>query len=97
MFVDQSLEMDMVDCLMTCSFATGFTLSKVSGFSREHMKLDKTEQVAGCRQVLKIEVVVEQSDTQQLTSLLAGLNGRFPIRYIISPILEQGVISHQLS
>lgn len=91
-FVDKALEMDLVDCLIECDFVSGFTLSNVNGFSREHAKLDQAERVAGCRMMIKAEVIHDTANTQRLLQLLADLNGRFPIRYTITSLLQHGVV-----
>lgn len=90
MMVPGEIRDDVVDCLTACDGISGFNMTTMAGFSKEHSQYDVREQVEGYRQLFKFEVM--HSSTQQ-PSLLAALRpvcSSANIRYWVVPVLEQG-------
>jgi hypothetical protein len=90
LFIDKEMEADVVDCLIQLDGVNGFTVSKSFGFSSESAHLNKAEQVAGGRHMLKVEIIHNSNCAHVALESLAGLNSRNPLRYIITPIIESG-------
>ena len=92
LFIDKEMEADVVDCLMQFDGVSGFTVSTCFGFSRESAHLNKAEQVAGGRHMLKVEVIHNSEYVQAMLQALNALNGRNAIRYTMTPVLDEGHI-----
>ena len=90
LYLDKQLEADLVDSLIGLDCVSGFTLSPVFGFSREHVQLDRDEQVAGSRKQLKVEVIHSSADTDRILCALSALNGYHAPRYIVTALLDEG-------
>ena len=81
---------DLIDLLMGLEQVSGFTLSEVSGFSHEHAQYDIAEQVAGYRQLYRIDVLHNPEQLNVLLQALKGLGTANGIRYWVTPVLEAG-------
>ena len=92
LFIDKEMEADVVDCLIQLDGGSGFTVSTCFGFSRESAHLNKAEQVAGGRHMLKVEVIHNSEYAQGMLQALKALNGRNAIRYTITPVFDEGHI-----
>ena len=90
MMVPGEIRDDVIDSLSGCAEISGFNMTTMAGFSREHSQYDLREQVEGYRKFFKFEVM--HAHTQQAT-LLAALRpacSSANIRFWIVPVLEQG-------
>lgn len=87
---DEASKDDLVDLLMSTEEVSGFTMSNVSGFSREHSQYDVAEQVAGYRQLFRIDVLHQAQQLNVLLQALKGLGTANAIRYWVTPILDSG-------
>ena len=92
LFIDKEMEANVVDCLIQFDGVSGFTVSTCFGFSRESVHLNKAEQVAGGRHMLKVEVIHSSEHAQGMLQSLKALNGRNAIRYAITPVFDEGHI-----
>lgn len=93
LFIEKQLEPDAIDCLIGLPEVSGFTLSQVQGFSREHAQFDQAEQVAGSRSLLKLEILHQPEHTAVILDALKALNGRHPPRYWLVPVLAEGHVA----
>lgn len=81
---------DVVDCLFSLSFISGFGHSKISGHSREHGAFNLQEQVAGSRAMIRFEVLHAVTDQQALMSALTPVCTTAGARYWVTPVTQQG-------
>lgn len=90
MMVPSDIRDDVVDCLMACAGISGFNMTTMAGYSKEHSQYDLREQVEGHRQFFKFEVMHPQPQQTELMSALRPACASANIRYWIVPVLEQG-------
>lgn len=90
--VPNMLKDDLVDSLMTHNDLSGFSLSKIQGFSRAHSHFNLQEQVEGYRDFYRFEVLHQAEDTEVLCDLLSSISAQQNIRYWILPLLDSGVL-----
>lgn len=90
--VPQALKDSVVDALMEQTFLSGFSLSKVQGFSQAHSHYNVTEQVSGYRDFYRFEITHEAQVSSSLIELLAVRSAAKNIRYWVLPIVESGVV-----
>lgn len=81
---------DVVDCLMGCEDVSGFNMTTMSGYSKEHSQYDLREQVEGYRQFFKFEVMHSRAQQGELLSALRPVCASANIRYWVVPVLDQG-------
>lgn len=80
----------MVDALMMSEAVSGFTMSAVDGFSRQHSRYDVAEQVAGYRRMCRVEIRQNAEDQPELLATLARAAGSERIQYWVTPLLCAG-------
>lgn len=90
MMVPSDIRDDVVDCLMGCASISGFNMTTMAGYSKEHSQYDLREQVEGYRQFFKFEVMHLRAQHTELLSVLRHTCAAANIRYWIVPVLEQG-------
>lgn len=88
--VDEASRDDVIDLLMTMDDISGFTLSTVNGFSREHSQYDIAEQVAGYRQLFRIDILHDVHQCEGLLTGMRDLKAASSIRYWVTPVIETG-------
>jgi len=93
LFIDKAIEADVVDCLMLLEDISGFTVSQCFGYSHSHSQFNIAEQVAGGRQLLKVEVLHSDKQTQSILSALKSTHSRSRIRYMLTPVSACGYIT----
>ncbi|GLX84095.1 hypothetical protein tloyanaT_03470 [Thalassotalea loyana] len=81
---------DVIDQLMLSDIASGFNIFPIMGYSQKHSAFSLEEQVRGYKDMLKFEVVIEQSELEQLKEELSSLFATIKIRYWATPIIETG-------
>ena len=81
---------DLVDVLIAQPWLSGFTLSRVSGYSSEHSKLNLREQVEGHRVFSRLEVVHQLSEQEALLAALRPACSSAVVRYWVLPVLSGG-------
>ena len=81
---------DVVDTLIGCEGISGFNMTTISGYSKEHSRYDLREQVRGHRQFFKVEVMHEPSQRAAVLATLRPVCASAKVRYWILPLLEQG-------
>ena len=90
--VPEDLKDKVVDTLMGESFISGFSLSKIQGFSKEHSHYNIKEQVEGYRDFFRFEILHQAFTSDKLRQLLSKTNNNKRIRYWILPLIETGVL-----
>jgi len=91
-YVEQKRKEDVIDCLLPLTYISGFSISPCFGYSRDNAKLDLAEQVAGGRQLWKLDILHSDKDTDAIISALQNVNTHNPMRYVVSPVLSHGHI-----
>jgi hypothetical protein len=92
MMVPGELRDDVVDSLSGCEGISGFNMTTMAGFSKEHSQYDLREQVEGYRKFFKFEVMHARPQQATLLAVLRPVCSSANIRYWIVPVLEQGHI-----
>lgn len=90
MMVPGEIRDDVVDCLTACDGISGFNMTTMAGFSKEHSQYDVREQVEGYRQLFKFEVMHSSAQQSSLLAALRPVCSSANIRYWVVPVLEQG-------
>lgn len=90
MMVPGDIRDDIIDCLTACENISGFNMTTMAGYSKEHSQYDLREQVEGYRQLFKFEVMHELAHQAELLATLRPVCASAHIRYWIVPVLEQG-------
>lgn len=90
--VPLELKDNLVDVFITLECLSGFSLSKIQGYSREHHHYNLLEQVEGYRDFYRFELQHEEQDRQQLLDQIAANCPAGKIRYWCLPILEIGIV-----
>ena len=91
-YVEQKGKEDVIDCLLPLTCISGFSISPCFGYSRDNAKLDLAEQVAGGRQLWKLDILHSDKDTNAIISALQSVNTHNPMRYVLSPVISHGHI-----
>lgn len=91
-YVEQKRKEDVIDCLLPLTCISGFSISPCFGYSRDNAKLDLSEQVAGGRQLCKLDILHSDKDTNAIIIALQSVNTHNPMRYVLSPVLSHGHI-----
>jgi hypothetical protein len=90
--VPAGLRDDIVDTLIGFDGISGFNMTTIAGYSREHSQYDLREQVEGYRQFFKFEVMHRRDQRETLLGSLRPVCESANIRYWVLPVLEQGHI-----
>jgi Protein of unknown function (DUF3240) len=81
---------DVIDALIAYEEITGFSLSEISGYSREHSQYNLEEQVAGYRVFYRFEVHHQVAQENDLLRLLDDVCNASHARYWIVPVSRSG-------
>jgi hypothetical protein len=92
MMVPGDIRDDVVDTLMGSVGISGFNMTTMAGYSKEHSQYDLREQVEGYRQYFKFEVMHSPVQQVELLALLRPVCAAANIRYWIVPVIDQGHI-----
>ena len=87
-----SMKSTLVDELIAYKNISGFTMTKVAGFSRQHSQYNIQEQVVGYKGFYRIEVVLNTTEIRPLLQHLCQFKDRYPLRYWLLPLNDAGVI-----
>ncbi|MCB1854499.1 MAG: DUF3240 family protein [Pseudomonadales bacterium] len=90
LMVPTELRDDVVDALMACEFISGFNMTGIAGYSKEHSQYDLREQVEGYREFFKFEVMHPAARQAALMDALRPACAVAGVRYWIVPLREQG-------
>ena len=90
MMVPGEIRDDVIDSLSGCEGISGFNMTTMAGFSKEHSQYDLREQVEGYRQFFKFEVMHARAQQDTLMAALRPVCSSASIRYWLVPVLEQG-------
>lgn len=90
MMVPAEIRDDVIDCLTACELISGFNMTTMAGYSKEHSQYDLREQVEGYRKFFQFEVMHGRQQQAELLATLRPVCAAAKIRYWIVPVLEQG-------
>lgn len=90
LMIPAELRDDVVDCLMACDQVSGFNMTTMAGYSKEHSQYDLREQVEGYREFFKFEVMHPAAQQAALMDSLRPVCAAARIRYWLVPVREQG-------
>jgi hypothetical protein len=88
--VADDLRDDVIDALMALPAISGFNLSPIAGYSREHSQFNLREQVEGHRKMSRFEILHDQEQEQELLSILGAVCAESHGRYWIMPLAASG-------
>ena len=88
--VADELRDDIIDALMALPAISGFNLSPIAGYSREHSRFNLREQVEGHRKMSRFEVLHEREQEEELLSALQRVCAQSHARYWILPLAASG-------
>ena len=81
---------DIVDQLIGLSQLSGFSLSEINGYSREHSHFDIREQVEGYRKFHRFEIFLGSDETAAVLMSLKSVCASAAVRYWVLPVLTAG-------
>jgi hypothetical protein len=81
---------DVVDALIRCVGISGFNMTSMAGYSKEHSQYDLREQVQGHRQLFKFEVLHERHQQDNLLAALRPAAAAGHVRYWTVPVNGHG-------
>jgi hypothetical protein len=85
--VPEEMKDRLVDALMAQTQLSGFSLSKIQGFSQNNSHFNVKEQVEGYKDLFRFEVMHEASLSEQLLLTINGLFQERRLRYWLTPVL----------
>ena len=88
--VPAEIKDDVVDSLITLQPISGFNLTRIAGYSREHSHFSLREQVEGHREMFRFEVLHEPAQEEALLQALGQVCAVARARFWILPLLAQG-------
>ena len=88
--VPLELRDDFIDVLIGCDLLSGFSMTAIAGYSREHSQYDIREQVEGYREFSRFDVMHDCIQQEELMTHIRATFVATKIRYWISPVLSQG-------
>ena len=90
LMVPDNIRDDVVDTLMCCEGISGFNMTTIAGYSKEHSQYNLREQVEGYREFFEFEVMHGREQEHSLLTALRPVCASAHIRYWIVPVLSQG-------
>jgi hypothetical protein len=90
--VPLELKDNLVDTLIGLEALSGFSLSKIQGYSREHHQYNIKEQVEGYRDFYRFELLHEQQHYQTLLEHLKESSPNSNIRFWCVSVINAGVL-----
>ncbi|WP_339773633.1 DUF3240 family protein [uncultured Paraglaciecola sp.] len=90
--VPQELKDNIVDTLIGLEAISGFSLSKIQGYSREHHHYNIQEQVEGFRDFYRFELLHEQQHYQTLLDHIKESSPNGNIRFWCLPVINAGLV-----
>lgn len=97
LMVPAEIRDDMVDTLMGLQAVSGFNMTNIAGYSKEHSHYDLREQVQGYRQFFKFEVMHPRPQQAELLAAMRPVCASAKVRYWIVSLLGQGHIQEETS
>ncbi|WP_085297202.1 DUF3240 family protein [Cognaticolwellia mytili] len=88
--VPTSLKDEIVDKLISLPNITGFNLTKMNGYSKEHSLYDISEQVEGYRTFYQFEVLIASHEVNSLKTSLKPICQYAKLRYWLTPVVDSG-------
>lgn len=88
--VPKEMKDDMVDDLMALDIISGFSLTVIDGYSREHSHYSIDEQVEGYRRFFRFEVLHQQEQEVQILKALEKTCSPAKVRYWVQPVTRVG-------
>lgn len=97
LIVPVELKDEIVDTLISHEQVSGFSLGKIEGYSRNHSHFNISEQVEGHRAYYRFEIVIEQSQLDNVKSMLKKACTNSNIHYWLMPLLDSGSLNPSLA
>ena len=88
--VPAEIQDDVVDTLIALEAISGFNLTRIAGFSREHSHFSLRERVEGHREMYRFEVLHEPAQEESLLQALEPVCAVARARYWILPLRAHG-------
>ena len=86
----QEIKDDLVDDLMALDIISGFSLTVIDGYSREHSHYSIDEQVEGYRRFFRFEVLHQQKQEIPILQALEPTCATAKVRFWIQPVNRMG-------
>jgi nitrogen regulatory protein PII len=90
MMVPEQMKDKMVDTLIAQPALSGFSLSKIQGFSAQNSHFNINEQVEGYKALYRFEILLDRSDVEELIEHVKKLCSGVKLRYWVTPVLYAG-------
>jgi Protein of unknown function (DUF3240) len=85
LIVADGLQDDIVDTLILLEEISGFSLSTIEGYSREHSQFNLRELVEGHRKMSRFEILHDAAQENEILAVLGAACGDRQARYWIIP------------
>ncbi|NMP31533.1 DUF3240 family protein [Thalassotalea sp. M1531] len=89
------LKDDIIDCLMKFDLISGFNLSTINGFSKEHHCFNIEEQVQGFKQLSQFDIIIAEIDKQALINELSKVTRANKLKYWVVPLNESAHLNEK--
>ncbi|MFA3789897.1 DUF3240 family protein [Aliiglaciecola sp. SL4] len=90
--VPEQLKDKLVDRLIGQETLSGFSLSKIQGYSTEHHQYNIQEQVEGYRDFYRFELLHDSTHYQDLLAHIRTISPHNNIRFWCVPVIEHGLL-----
>ncbi|GAA6185818.1 MULTISPECIES: DUF3240 family protein [Alteromonadaceae] len=90
--VPQQLKDNLVDTLIGLEALSGFSLSKIQGYSRENHQYNIQEQVEGYRDFYRFELLHNPAHYQELLAHIKQVCANSHIRFWCVPVIDGGTL-----
>jgi hypothetical protein len=97
LIVPIELKDEIVDTLMSQEQVSGFSLGKIEGYSRNHSHYNISELVEGHRAFYRFEIVLDNSQLDNVKSMLKKACVSSNIHYWLMPLLDSGSLNPSLA
>jgi len=87
LMVPTEMKDNMVDVLMGESSISGFSLSKIQGFSAQNSHFNIKEQVEGYKDLYRFEILHDSEQTEPLLKRVKEGFNKGKVRYWVTPVL----------
>ncbi|WP_371193865.1 DUF3240 family protein [Glaciecola sp. SC05] len=90
LMVPEAIKDKVVDTLIAQPSLSGFSLSKIQGFSAKNNHFNIQEQVEGYKDLYRFEVLHEIQQTEALIALVKTSFKELKFRFWVTPVLYAG-------
>jgi len=90
LLVPELIKDKAVDMLMSETTLSGFSLTKIQGFSAHNSQFNIQEQVEGYKDLYRFEILHDSEQTQALIEQISAFSSSGKCRYWVTPVLYAG-------